>query len=277
MADVRCEAEAHVRAAHARMRGAEARARDVHAGVAEARNVLKVATGASEEEIRRAYRREALRCHPDKNPDHTEAATVSFQHVQTAFVMLLENDAESCKENIREEPGALVREYIERAKASLNKQQFLGKTHWKRVPSRSRPGQFSYEHPSGLRQRAFPSHEPTARDIADWNRSQNRSLGAEQRGAVLTCKAVPQPCHAPATRTGLLRAVRTWDAGQLAPTGQCCMCAVREPPHVPRTVAPQARRSLTTPPPPTPPRPVQEATPRERTPRAQRRARRCLQ
>ena len=165
--------------------------------------MLKVATGVSEEEIRRAYRREALRCHPDKNPDHTEAATVSFQHVQTAFVMLLENDAESCKENIREEPGALVRENIESAKAfeemwafykqqAAKKEAFLGKNHWKCVPSRSRPGEFSYEHRSGLRQRAFPSQEPTARDIADWNRSQNRSLGAEQRGAAALASGRPQ-------------------------------------------------------------------------------------
>ena len=65
----------------------------------EARNVLKVGAGASEDEIRRAYRREALRWHPDKNPGDTEAATVSFQHVQAAFLALRKNDAESCKEN----------------------------------------------------------------------------------------------------------------------------------------------------------------------------------
>ena len=67
----------------------------------EARNVLKVEKGASQDEIRRAYRREALRWHPDKNMGNTEAATRSFQHVQEAVLALRENDGESCKENLR--------------------------------------------------------------------------------------------------------------------------------------------------------------------------------
>ena len=200
--------------------------------LADARNVLKVATGASKEDIHRAYRREALRCHPDKNPGHIEAATVSFQHVQTAFVVLQGNDDESCKENIRERakasqgndaesckenirerakasfeaaggPNMSLRETIELAKAvleesALNRQKaaekeaFLAKNHWKRVPSRSRPGEFYYEHWSGLTQRAFPSFEPTARDIADWNRSQKGSLGAEKRAAAALASGRPQ-------------------------------------------------------------------------------------
>ena len=168
----------------------------------EARNVLKVAPGASEEEIRRAYRREALRCHPDKNPGHTQAATVSFQHVQTAFVVLQQNDAESRKENIdREKLGRDLNRHLERAKASLEvllamqraeDEAFLAKTHWKRVPSRSRPGEFSYEHRSGFRQGAYPSQEPTVREIAHWHRSQNRSLTAEKRAAAALASGRPR-------------------------------------------------------------------------------------
>ena len=63
--------------------------------------MLKVETGASQDEIRRAYRREALRWHPDKNMGNTEAAARSFQHVQEAVLALRENDGESCKENLR--------------------------------------------------------------------------------------------------------------------------------------------------------------------------------
>ena len=58
----------------------------------EAHNVLKVEKGASQDEIRRAYRREALRWHPDKNMGNTEAAARSFQHVQEAVLALRENN-----------------------------------------------------------------------------------------------------------------------------------------------------------------------------------------
>ena len=67
----------------------------------EAHNVLKVEKGASQDEIRRACRREALRWHPDKNMGNTEAAARSFQHVQEAVLALRENNGESCKENLR--------------------------------------------------------------------------------------------------------------------------------------------------------------------------------
>ena len=41
--------------------------------------VLGVAAGASEREVRRAYRHMALRWHPDKNPDRPEEIQASRQ------------------------------------------------------------------------------------------------------------------------------------------------------------------------------------------------------
>ena len=178
----------------------------------EARDVLKVGAGASEDEIRRAYRREALRWHPDKNPGDTEAATVSFQHVQTAFVALQENDAESCKENLREnlrramqkrgafstQKGELRRKFAEMdarflAEAEKRKaeseafREALEATlplppNWKRVPSVTRPGKISYRHlRTGVKQTAFPMQEPTAEQIAQ-HKSMKRAAAALASG-----------------------------------------------------------------------------------------------
>ena len=106
------------------------------------------------------------------------------------------------KENInREELRRDLNRHLERAKASLEvllamqrakDEAFLAKTHWKRVPSRSRPGEFSYEHRSGFRQGAYPSQEPTVREIAHWHRSQNRSLTAEKRAAAALASGRPR-------------------------------------------------------------------------------------
>lgn len=48
---------------------------------------LGVATTADEAEIRKAYRRLALRWHPDKNPDNPEA-TAEFQKISSAYEVL---------------------------------------------------------------------------------------------------------------------------------------------------------------------------------------------
>ena len=50
--------------------------------------VLGIARTASEDEIRRAYRRQALRWHPDKNPDDRESAEVMFKKVAEAYEVL---------------------------------------------------------------------------------------------------------------------------------------------------------------------------------------------
>ena len=50
--------------------------------------VLGVGRDAEEAEIRRAYRKEALRWHPDKNPDRQEEATARFREISEAYKTL---------------------------------------------------------------------------------------------------------------------------------------------------------------------------------------------
>lgn len=50
--------------------------------------VLEVGRDVSQEEIRRAYRRLALKLHPDKNPQGKEAAEVRFKAVSEAYEVL---------------------------------------------------------------------------------------------------------------------------------------------------------------------------------------------
>eukprot|EP00929_Paragymnodinium_shiwhaense_P057985 TRINITY_DN29044_c0_g1_i1.p1 TRINITY_DN29044_c0_g1~~TRINITY_DN29044_c0_g1_i1.p1 ORF type:complete len:247 (+),score=76.10 TRINITY_DN29044_c0_g1_i1:123-863(+) len=48
---------------------------------------LEVAPGATEDELKKAYRRLALKWHPDKNPDNEEA-TAKFQEISNAYAVL---------------------------------------------------------------------------------------------------------------------------------------------------------------------------------------------
>jgi hypothetical protein len=50
--------------------------------------VLGLEPTCSDDDIRRAYRREALRWHPDKNPDNPDAAAVRFREVSQAYQVL---------------------------------------------------------------------------------------------------------------------------------------------------------------------------------------------
>ena len=197
--------------------------------------------GSREDKIRRAYRgqdppcgREALRWHPDKNPGDTEAATVSFQQVQTAFVALQENDAESCKENLREGlrrgmqkrgyvPGELRRKFAEMdartaALISADKEKREAESeafheafeatlplhpNWKRVPSVTRPGKISYRHlRTGVKQTAFPMQEPTAEQIA-----QHKSI---KRAAAALASGRPQAAARAAPASAGLASTARW-------------------------------------------------------------------
>lgn len=49
---------------------------------------LGVSKTASQDDIRKAYRKLALKWHPDKNPDNKEAAQAKFQEISSAFEIL---------------------------------------------------------------------------------------------------------------------------------------------------------------------------------------------
>ncbi|KAJ2966152.1 hypothetical protein NUW58_g10732 [Xylaria curta] len=54
--------------------------------------VLGVKRGASSEELHAAYRRLALKHHPDKNKGNEEVATAKFQEVQKAYEALRDSE-----------------------------------------------------------------------------------------------------------------------------------------------------------------------------------------
>ena len=53
-------------------------------------NVLQVPKGASEAEIKKSYRKLAMKWHPDKNPDKVEEASKHFQEIGEAYDVLID-------------------------------------------------------------------------------------------------------------------------------------------------------------------------------------------
>lgn len=60
------------------------------ASAAEARKVLKVGTDASQDDIRSAYKRAALRSHPLENPEAPKDAKLRYRRVRAAYLCLWE-------------------------------------------------------------------------------------------------------------------------------------------------------------------------------------------
>ena len=50
--------------------------------------ILEINEGATQEEIRKAYYKMALKYHPDKNPNNQEEAKKKFQEVSKAYEIL---------------------------------------------------------------------------------------------------------------------------------------------------------------------------------------------
>ncbi len=53
--------------------------------------MLEVSKTASEAEIKKAYRRLALKWHPDKNPDNQKEAEKRFKEISEAYEVLSES------------------------------------------------------------------------------------------------------------------------------------------------------------------------------------------
>lgn len=56
--------------------------------------ILGVSKSASQEEIKKAYRKQALKYHPDKNPGDTEAET-KFKEAAEAYEILSNTEKEA--------------------------------------------------------------------------------------------------------------------------------------------------------------------------------------
>ncbi|XP_055605368.1 dnaJ homolog subfamily C member 17-like [Uranotaenia lowii] len=61
--------------------------------------MLGVEIGASEQEIRKGYRKKALQCHPDKNPDNPRAAEL-FQELSKALEILIDVSARAAYDKL---------------------------------------------------------------------------------------------------------------------------------------------------------------------------------
>jgi len=61
--------------------------------------LLEVSLEATEKEIKKAYRKKALKCHPDKNPDDAKAAE-QFHLLSQALAVLSDEGARKAYDNV---------------------------------------------------------------------------------------------------------------------------------------------------------------------------------
>nr|XP_018908266.1 PREDICTED: dnaJ homolog subfamily C member 17 [Bemisia tabaci]XP_018908267.1 PREDICTED: dnaJ homolog subfamily C member 17 [Bemisia tabaci] len=61
--------------------------------------ILEVLQSATTQEIKKAYRKKALKCHPDKNPDNPEAAKL-FHNLSKALELLLDESARAAYDRV---------------------------------------------------------------------------------------------------------------------------------------------------------------------------------
>lgn len=54
-------------------------------------DILQVSSNASIDEIKKNYKKLALRFHPDKNLDNTEETTIIFNKIRDAYEVLSDN------------------------------------------------------------------------------------------------------------------------------------------------------------------------------------------
>ena len=59
-------------------------------------DVLKVPKNATDDELKKAYRKLAMKWHPDKNQDKKEVAEAKFKQISEAYEVSLHNTLEFC-------------------------------------------------------------------------------------------------------------------------------------------------------------------------------------
>lgn len=64
--------------------------------------ILEVNRSASVAEIKKAYRRLALKWHPDKNPDNQDEATKKFKEISEAYEVLSDEKKRKVRINIKD-------------------------------------------------------------------------------------------------------------------------------------------------------------------------------
>ncbi|XP_028401169.1 dnaJ homolog subfamily B member 6-like [Dendronephthya gigantea] len=75
--------------------------------------ILGVEKSASEQDIKKAYRKLALKWHPDKNPDNKENASKMFQEISEAYEVLSDEEKRAVYDKYGKEglKGSVPREY----------------------------------------------------------------------------------------------------------------------------------------------------------------------
>ena len=58
--------------------------------------ILGIQRDATDRQIKKAYRKMALKYHPDKNPDNKEQAAENFKKISEAYGVLSDKDKRQC-------------------------------------------------------------------------------------------------------------------------------------------------------------------------------------